>query len=271
MKQFSKLFVMMKINSKTEEGKALREKFFIRGVPTVVVLDPKGAEIDRIVGYDEREPWVRELLGYAFNVGTLADVKARAEEKKSGKLFYKTAQKYYERGSYDDSLAYVAKARSDAKDLSELKDGLALLEGECLLQKDPEKGRSILTAIAAGDNAETSEAAFDDLVRHYRKLKSDDDIIALYKKILPKKGGDKEFLNSYAWTFAEIGKELESAAEAARKAVELSKDDPQILDTLAEVYYKMGKKQLAIETIEKAIAKEPEDEYYKEQKQKFLE
>jgi len=262
---------MMKINSKTDEGKALREKYFIRGVPTVVLLDPAGAEIDRVVGYDEREPWVKEIVGYAFNVGTLADVKARAEETKSGKLYYKAAQKYYDRGAYDSSLSFVEKARSDAKEAPGLKNRLLLLEGECLLQKDPEKGKSLLSEISAGSDGETSETAFDDLVRHYRKQKDDEAIVALYKKILPKKSEDKDFLNSYAWTFAELGKDLDSAAEAAKKAVALSKDDPQILDTLAEVYYKMGKKQLAVETIEKAIAKEPEDEYYREQKKKFLE
>lgn len=260
----------MKINTKSEEGKILREKYAIRGVPTIVLLDQSGTEIDRIVGYEKREPWVKEILGYAFNVGTLADLKAQADEKKSGELFYKVAMKYYDRGSYADSSTYIGKAKADPANSDELKSQIGLLEGECLLQTDPEKGKKILRDIMAGTDKDMAETAFEDLVGYYRKKMDDDGTVAIFKEMLLKKGDDKDFLNSYAWRMAEIGRELESAAEAARKAVELSKEDPGVLDTLAVVYYKMGKKQLAVETIEKAIAKEPEDEYYKKQKAEFL-
>ena len=262
---------MMKINTKSDEGKVLREKYAIRGVPTVVLIDQGGVEIDRIVGYEKREPWVKEILGYAFNVGTLADLKAQADEKKSGELLYKVAMKYYDRGSYADASAYIGKAQADPANSDELKGLIGLLEGECLLQTEPEKGKKLLRGIMTGADKDRAEAAFEDLVGYYRKNKDDDGTVSIFKEMLAKKGDDKDFLNSYAWRMAEIGRELESAAAAARKAVELSKDDPQVLDTLAEVYYKMGKKKLAVETIEKAIAKEPEDEYYKEQKAKFLE
>ncbi|HNQ77107.1 MAG TPA: tetratricopeptide repeat protein [Acidobacteriota bacterium] len=262
---------MMKIDTRKEDGKALREKYAIRGVPTVVLLDRAGNEIDRIVGYEKRDAWVKEILGYAFNVGTLADLKAQADEKKSGELFFKVAMKYYDRGAYADSSAYIGRAKSDQANSEELKGSIALLEGECLLQTEPDKGKKLLRDIMAGSDKEKADAAFEDLAGYYRKKKDHDGTVSIFKEMLLKKGDDKDFLNSYAWTLAEIGRELESAAEAARKAVELSKEDPQILDTLAEVYFKMGKKQLAVETIEKAIAKEPEDEYYKEQRAKFLE
>jgi tetratricopeptide (TPR) repeat protein len=262
---------MMHINSKSDEGKILREKYHVRGVPTVILFSGDGGEIDRIVGYDARDEWMKEILGYAFDVGTLSDVKKQADEKNTGALCYTAANKYYERGSYDDSLAYIEKARKDASNSAGLKANIELLEGECLLPKDPEKAKAILLAICLGEDKETSEAAFDDLVRHFRKQKDDAGIINLYKKMLPKRPDDVDFLNSYAWTFSEMGKELDSALKAALKAAKLSKDDPQILDTLAEVYFKMGEKGLAVETIDKAIAREPEDDYYKEQKRKFLE
>jgi tetratricopeptide (TPR) repeat protein len=262
---------LKKINSKSDDGKILKDKYNIRGVPTVILMDNNGAEIDRIIGYDTRDEWVKELLGYAFDVGTLSDLKKRSEENKTGSMYYKVAAKYYERGSYDDSFTFIEKAKKDASNPPELKKHIDLLEGECLLPKDPEKAKTILLNICLGDDKETAEAAFDDLVRYFRKQENDDGIINLYKKLLPKRSDDVDFLNSYAWTFSEMGKELDSALKAAQKAARLSKDDPQILDTLAEVYFKMGKKGLAVETIEKAIAKEPDDDYYKDQKRKFLE
>jgi tetratricopeptide (TPR) repeat protein len=262
---------MMHINSKSDEGKIQREKYHVMGVPTVILFSGDGSEIDRIVGYDTRDEWMKEILGYAFEVGTLSDLKKRADEKQSGALCYKVAGKYYERGSYDDAVSYIEKARKDASNSSELKGGIDLLEGECLLAKDPGKGKAVLMSICLGENKDNGDAAFDDLVRYYRKQKDDAGVVDIYKKMLPKRAEDTDFLNSYAWTFSEMGKEMDSALEVAVKAAELSKNDPQILDTLAEVYFKMGKKSLAVETIEKAIAKEPDDEYYKEQKKKFLE
>lgn len=51
---------------------------------------------------------------------------------------------------------------------------------------------------------------------------------------------------------------------------ELSKEDPGILDTLAAVFYSMGRTGEAIQTIDKAIAQKPDDPYYKDQRAKFL-
>jgi len=47
----------------------------------------------------------------------------------------------------------------------------------------------------------------------------------------------------------EIGKNLDEALYAAKKAVELSKEDPQILDTLAEIYYKWEIQNLRLQQL----------------------
>jgi tetratricopeptide (TPR) repeat protein len=52
------------------------------------------------------------------------------------------------------------------------------------------------------------------------------------------------------------GKELlDTAADIAKKAVALSKDEPAVLDTLARIQFLQGLKEEAIKTLEKAIAK----------------
>ena len=78
-------------------------------------------------------------------------------------------------------------------------------------------------------------------------------------------------LNSYAWRMTELKLNLEDALIKARKGVELSDDDgkPMILDTEAEVLWLMGKPQEAIDVINRAIEMDPEDDYYKEQLEKF--
>ena len=82
-------------------------------------------------------------------------------------------------------------------------------------------------------------------------------------------------LNSYAWRMAEIATNLEDALIQAKKAVVLTAKDPNkqagILDTEAEVLWKLKRYDEAIEAIDKALAIDPESQYYKDQKAKFIE
>ena len=74
---------------------------------------------------------------------------------------------------------------------------------------------------------------------------------------------------------AEIETNLEDALIKVRKAVSLTADDPQkqanIIDTEAEVLWKLKRYDKAIETIDKSIFIDPENQYFKDQKSKFLE
>ena len=73
---------------------------------------------------------------------------------------------------------------------------------------------------------------------------------------------------------SEIEINLNDALEKTQLAVKLSNDDlnskANILDTEAEILWKLGRIDEAIQTIEKAIIINPEKEYFQNQKQKFL-
>lgn len=270
MNKLSKLSVLYKINSKSDEGKVLSKKYSLIGVPTIILVSADGKEIDRIIGYDEKDDFLSTLSGYFFNVGTLDNLIEKSSKTPSADIFYKIAQKYYERGDVDNSLSTILKVREQPQLSDEIKLNSDLLEGECYLKKDKTKGIEILLKLVDSANPNISDSAFEDLSRFFYKTEDYDSLYNLYKKILPKKSNDPQFLNSFAWTMSEIGKNLDEALSSAKKAVELSKEDPQVLDTLAEIYYKMGDSKSAVATIDKAIAKEPSDEYYKRQKEKFL-
>jgi len=76
-------------------------------------------------------------------------------------------------------------------------------------------------------------------------------------------------LNGVAWAMAEADINLEKATDLAMKAVVLSGEDPGIMDTLAEIYFKRDMKEDAIKWIEKAITKDPGNQYFKDQLIKF--
>ena len=81
-------------------------------------------------------------------------------------------------------------------------------------------------------------------------------------------------LNDTAWLIAissDPSRELmEAALLLAEQAVDESeRQDPNILDTLAEVQFMLGWPERAVETIDEAIAQAPDVDYFREQRRRF--
>jgi membrane associated rhomboid family serine protease len=81
-------------------------------------------------------------------------------------------------------------------------------------------------------------------------------------------------LNDTAWLIAistEPSRELmEAALLLAEQAVDRTeRRDPNVLDTLAEVQFLLGRPEQAVATIDEAIAHAPEVEYFREQRRRF--
>lgn len=80
---------------------------------------------------------------------------------------------------------------------------------------------------------------------------------------------DAQELNSLAWFCALGNVHMEEALRAAQLAVELEPESAEIIDTLAEVYFRMGRREEALSTIERAIRLAPEDPYLLGQRERF--
>lgn len=133
----------------------------------------------------------------------------------------------------------------------------------------PESGptRALAAAVAAttllGVGAAAIELAGegDYVVRHAARLAA-----------LP--GVSPEDLNNHAWFIAidpdSTHEQLEAALLLAERAVtETAAAEATMLDTLAEVQFQLGWQAQAIATIEQAIAREPDESYYREQRRRF--
>ena len=73
----------------------------------------------------------------------------------------------------------------------------------------------------------------------------------------------------------QLEQNLEDALIKIRQAVELVIDESAdtragLIDTEAEVLWKLGRIEEAVAVINKCIDLQPEDNYFKEQKEKFL-
>ncbi len=83
-----------------------------------------------------------------------------------------------------------------------------------------------------------------------------------------------DVLNNQAWLIAVSGdpgpEALEAAERLAERAVERTgRRDPNLLDTLAEVYFAAGEAERAVAVIDEAIALAPEERYFREQRRRF--
>lgn len=81
-------------------------------------------------------------------------------------------------------------------------------------------------------------------------------------------------LNDHAWRIAidpdATRAQMESALRLAERAVaETRGTEASLLDTLAEVQFQLGRDDLAIQIIDRAIARQPDEPYYREQRRRF--
>ena len=82
------------------------------------------------------------------------------------------------------------------------------------------------------------------------------------------------YLNRSAWKMAELDSNLNEALSKIDKGLGLINDSnnslPYLLDTKAEILWKLNENEKAVEIINRAILLDTEAKYYQEQKDKFL-
>ncbi len=75
--------------------------------------------------------------------------------------------------------------------------------------------------------------------------------------------------NNLAWMFARCNARLPQALEHATKAVDISERSPTYVDTLAEIEFRMGHVDKAIELARECISIDPRHTHYQKQLQRF--
>lgn len=93
--------------------------------------------------------------------------------------------------------------------------------------------------------------------------------LSIMERSLRKAEPDPQVLNYYAWTLAERGLQPERAVELAQQALELAPDDHNIMDTLAEAFFRSGDPESAVEWEMKALSLDPENDFYQSQLSRF--
>ena len=230
--------------------------------------------MDRIIGYLPPGEYLSRIQDIRENKHTLDDYLTRYKNGEvTSDIIAGIAMKFEDRGEDDKANDYYTILVKDFPDDSSeyFQRGIFFLASLAF-----ENGNKIALNVFIANHRDSPfiEDAYFIMVFHYADKEMREDELKIYAKMLNSFPENTGVLNSYAWRMAEIEINLEDALQKVKRAVQLATDDPQrqanIIDTEAEVLWKLKKFDEAIESIERAIVIEPENQYFRDQKEKFI-
>ena len=301
--------ISKKIDAEKGAGPDQKKKYRVRGYPTILFLDKQGVEIDRIVGYRPPEEFLIELNRIKNGENTLSKIIARYKHNEHHyPTQIALAQKYVTLNLPDsarnilDAIYYKQKRKSQldfsvAFRLSELYYSIGYLDNSIdLLDQIVDSGidssdsgyfygllykakrdnniDNLLQYSYLTENIDRKKQAYWQIIRILRKEKKEPDLEAeIYTKVVELYDSEYKYLpsllNSFAWRMTQLEKNLDIALEKIDLALEYG-EEIKILDTKAEVLWKLKRTDDALKIIEKCILLDPKKKYYREQKNKFL-
>jgi len=262
------------MDANNEEARKIFDEYHCKGVPHLLFVDNKGNEVDRIIGYLPPAEYLSRIQDIINNKNTLNDYITQYENgEANANLIAGIAMKYEERVDSDNAKKFYSILIKDYPDpTSEYYQ-----RGTYYLASDAFKNgiqMALNAYIVSFPGSPFIKEAFFTMAYHYADKEMKDDELTVYAQMLDHFPDDTGILNSYAWRMTEIGINLEDALVKVKRAVELSEDNPNsqanIIDTEAEVLWKLKRFDEAINAIEKSIMIDGENQYFKNQKDKFI-
>ena len=266
-------FIPFKINAESKQGITLFEHYQGTGYPLIIFIDSNNNELDRLYGYYPSDDFILKLENISKGINTYPDLLGKYKlGDTSAETMFNLALKTTDRGN--DSLATILyKNVIIHKDVSwdmfhksKLALGISSLKNNQLILKD---------YIRNYPDSPVLSVAINHLLNYYNTNSMINEELNLYNKYITKFNNDPWFLNQYAWRMTEIEMNLDTALEKINLSLSIfdgdNKQKAMIHDTKAEIYWKMKLYNEAIITINKSIAIDPDNKYYINQKNKFLE
>ena len=262
------------MDANTEEAPKVFDEYKCKGVPHLLFVDNKGNEVDRIIGYLPPSEYLARIQDIRNNKYTLDDFLAQYKKGDSdAEIIAGIAMKYEDRGDSENAKEFYLILIKDYPDPTSeyYQRGTYFLASDAFKNGIP---MALNAYIASFPDSPFIEEAFYTMAYHFADKEMREDELKVYAQMLSHFPDNTGILNSYAWRMAEIEINLEDALVKAKRAVELSADNPNgqasIIDTEAEVLWKLKRFDAAIDAIEKAIVIDDKNQYFKDQKEKFI-
>lgn len=176
-------FISLKVDAAKGWGKEARKEYKVRGFPTVVFLNTKGEEIDRLVGFNrDKEKYFGNIKDYSEGKNTLikylAEIKASPE---NIKLNFKLGKKYISRYEATDAAPYFKKVLQLDPDNKNGFNG----ESRCHVAIDEARSnkniKPLLEVITSLKDQKLLQQCYSTLVRHYIKAKKPEKAVEAFE------------------------------------------------------------------------------------------
>ena len=254
-------------------GIELFNKFNGSYIPLLVFLNNKGEEVERVVGYKNPTEFLLILENIKLNKDTfLSLMKKFNSGYRNIQLINSIAIKVEDHNNKKLSQEIYSLIISNKQNYS----SEIIIKAELYMAKSALSNNNLTKINAFIDKYSEPvnlSNAYTELVKYYKINKDTLLEVNTYKKMLTLLSDKPSFLNSYAWRMTELNTNLTDALVQVNMALSVIKDKDknyaQILDTKAEVLWKLGLFEDAIKTIEEAIDIDGDSKYYKDQKQKI--
>ena len=242
-------------------------------IPLLVFLNNKGEEVERVVGYKNPTEFLKILDNVILNKDTFLSLMNKFNSgDRNVKLINSIAIKVEDHNNDELSQEIYSLIQSDKQNYS----SEIIIKSELYMAKSALYNNSLSEMnafITKYSDPKNLSNAYSELVKYYQSNKDTLLEINTYKKMLSLFSDKPSFLNSYAWRMTELNTNLTDALVQVNKALNTlviqDKSYAQILDTKAEVLWKLGLFQEAIIIIKIAIDIDPDSEYYRDQKKKI--
>ena len=255
-------------------GKELFAQYDGRLIPLLIFLNSDGEEIERIIGYENHTDFIEILNNVVNNDNTFMSLFEKYKNgNRSSELINQLSIKNEDRHdeSFSSEICNIILNDTDSFSNETIERAELYFAKLDTKSGDLDKINKFIDRYKDSDNI---VKAYHILMSYYRTQDNVSLEIQTYQSLIELFPDDPSTLNGYAWRMSELDSELDDALEKVNKGLEIiEKSDPSyshILDTKAEVLWKMGFFDKAIKVIDEAISIDNESQYYKDQKLKFL-
>jgi len=268
-------FISIKVNGQEGDGKKYKEKFKVRGYPTVLFFQTDGMEIDRVCGYDgNKAAFYQTMVDYVNGKNTLSDFLTRlATIPYDVKANYRVAKRYTDRWELEEAQPYFKRILEldpqDTHGYDEESHGYIAVNHLNITGDD----QPMIDLLNLSDNKIYLKQGYDVLIRHYRRKEMPDKLLWVYEQAVSRLPENADFMNAYAWHIYEqkLTDRYDRGLELARQAVQIKPEAAYIWDTLAWLEYEKGLIDQAMTHMKKAVELAPGQEGYQKNLKKLEE
>ena len=255
-------FVSLRVYWNKNEGHNFREKYDVRGTPTVLFLNSTGEEIDRITGFNgNKDAYFKTINDYTFGKNTLGDILSKFQNDSNNvAINFLLAMKYTNRWESEKAQKYFTKVlQLDPADEKGFKVE-SMFHAAAYEARINKNIKPLQLFMASNSDRSFFDLGYYNLIRYYKYAKDTNMVIEIYEEAIKKMPTNTNWMNNYARDIFQFKIEslYDRGIELTQQTIKLNRKAAKAgYYNLARYYKNVKNTDKLIETYEEAVKKIP--------------